>query len=72
MDRLRPPHPGFRADAAHPVREARNEAEVLAHMPLITIEKVGDSDPVPFTPNATDPLSGVPCGIRKPRISPAG
>jgi crotonobetainyl-CoA:carnitine CoA-transferase CaiB-like acyl-CoA transferase len=28
-------------------------------MPLITIEKVGDSDPVPFTPNATDPLSGV-------------
>jgi CoA-transferase family III len=28
-------------------------------MPLIKIEKVADSDPVPFTPNPTDPLSGI-------------
>src|SRR5580700_4881967 len=34
MDRLRPAHPEFRADAAYPVREARDETEVLPHMLL--------------------------------------
>jgi len=34
MDRLGPAHPGLGADAAHPIREARDETEVLAHMLL--------------------------------------
>jgi len=33
--------------------------EVLAQMPLITIEKIGDSEPVPFTPNPILPLDGI-------------
>ena len=32
--------------------------DVLADMPLITIEKIGDSDPVPFTKGAKNPLDG--------------
>ncbi len=32
MEGLRPAHPGFRPDAAHPVGEARDEAEILDHM----------------------------------------
>jgi hypothetical protein len=35
-------------------------SEVLAHMPLITIEKIGDSEPVPLSPISKEPL----CGIR--------
>src|SRR5271166_2885161 len=31
-DRLAPAHPRFGVDAAHLIREARNEAEVFAHM----------------------------------------
>ena len=27
--------------------------------PLISIEKIGDSDPIPFTPNPDMPLSGI-------------
>src|SRR5262249_35301221 len=30
--------------------------DVLANMPLITIEKIADSDPVPFTKNGKSPL----------------
>ena len=28
-------------------------------MPLITIEKIGESDPIPFTKNAKAPLDGI-------------
>jgi crotonobetainyl-CoA:carnitine CoA-transferase CaiB-like acyl-CoA transferase len=31
----------------------------LRDQPLISVEKIADSDPVPFTPNARDPLSGI-------------
>ena len=34
-------------------------SEVLAHMPLITIEKIGDSEPVPFARGGKRPLDGV-------------
>jgi len=37
----------------------RQFTEHLAALPLIEIEKIGDSDPVPFTPNPKAPLSGV-------------
>jgi crotonobetainyl-CoA:carnitine CoA-transferase CaiB-like acyl-CoA transferase len=33
--------------------------EVLATMPLITIEKIGDSEPVPFSKGATNPLDSI-------------
>ncbi|MEU1676665.1 CoA transferase [Streptomyces roseifaciens] len=33
--------------------------DVLAHAPLIEIEKIGDSDPEPLPPGAAQPLSGV-------------
>ncbi len=33
--------------------------KVFKDMPLIRIEKVGDSPPIPFTKNPTDPLSGI-------------
>jgi crotonobetainyl-CoA:carnitine CoA-transferase CaiB-like acyl-CoA transferase len=31
----------------------------LADLPLITVERIGDSDPVPLPPGVADPLSGV-------------
>lgn len=31
----------------------------LRDMPLISIEKIGESDPVPFTPDPREPLSGI-------------
>jgi hypothetical protein len=31
----------------------------LAHLPLIEIEKIGESDPMPFTRNPTAPMDGV-------------
>jgi crotonobetainyl-CoA:carnitine CoA-transferase CaiB-like acyl-CoA transferase len=34
-------------------------SEVLAHMPLITVEKIGDSEPVPLPRTARNPLQGV-------------
>jgi len=37
------------------------EGQVLAKVPLIDIRKIGDSDPVPFTPNPKQPLSGIKC-----------
>jgi crotonobetainyl-CoA:carnitine CoA-transferase CaiB-like acyl-CoA transferase len=33
--------------------------EVLARMPLITLEKIGDSEPVPFKRDAQSPLEGI-------------
>jgi crotonobetainyl-CoA:carnitine CoA-transferase CaiB-like acyl-CoA transferase len=33
--------------------------EVLAKMPLISVEKIGESEPVPFKPNAKTPLEGI-------------
>ena len=33
--------------------------EVLSRMPLITLEKIGKSDPIPFKPGATSPLDGI-------------
>lgn len=31
----------------------------LAHLPLVTVERIGDSAPVPLPPGVPDPLSGV-------------
>ena len=31
----------------------------LAQLPLVRVEKIGDADPVPFTPNPQQPLSGI-------------
>jgi crotonobetainyl-CoA:carnitine CoA-transferase CaiB-like acyl-CoA transferase len=33
--------------------------EVLSKMPLITVEKIADSEPIPFTPGAKMPLDGI-------------
>jgi crotonobetainyl-CoA:carnitine CoA-transferase CaiB-like acyl-CoA transferase len=33
--------------------------EVLSKMPLITVEKIGDCEPIPFTKNAASPLDGI-------------
>ena len=33
--------------------------EVLAKMPLISVEKIGESEPVPFKPEAKAPLDGI-------------
>jgi crotonobetainyl-CoA:carnitine CoA-transferase CaiB-like acyl-CoA transferase len=33
--------------------------ENLGLMPLVSVEKVGDSDPIPFTPDPTTPLDGI-------------
>ena len=40
---------------------AHPEGKYLAKRPLIEIVKVADSDPVPFPPNPTQPLSGIRC-----------
>ena len=58
----------------------RTQAEWLAHpqgqavaaTPLVEIVKVGDSDPVPWTPSPSQPLSGIACSpaamsLRAPR-----
>src|SRR5215471_17580736 len=42
--------------------EFRNElqyTEVLSRMPLITVEKIGESEPVPFCKDAKSPLDGI-------------
>src|SRR5262245_37666507 len=42
--------------------EFRNEqqyTDVLSRMPLIAVEKIGDSEPIPFTTNAASPLDGI-------------
>jgi len=40
-------------------RKEPQYTEVLSRMPLITIEKIGDSEPIPFTKNAASPLDGI-------------
>jgi crotonobetainyl-CoA:carnitine CoA-transferase CaiB-like acyl-CoA transferase len=37
----------------------RQYTEVLSKLPLITVEKIGDSEPVPFKPGAKSPLEGI-------------
>src|SRR5258705_11275039 len=42
--------------------EFRNElqyTEVLSRMPLISVEKIGESEPIPFKKNGTSPLDGI-------------
>src|SRR5215813_8140726 len=39
-------------------RKEPQYTEVLSRMPLITVEKIGDSEPIPFTKNAASPLDG--------------
>ena len=54
--------------AGIPMPLARNIKDVLKMdaftknlglMPLVSVEKVGESDPIPFTPNPTTPLDGI-------------
>lgn len=40
------------------VREAQF-TDHLATLPLVQVERIGDADPVPFTPNPEQPLSGI-------------
>src|SRR5262245_63021802 len=40
-------------------RKEPQYTEVLSRMPLITVEKIGDSDPIPFTKKAASPLDGI-------------
>src|SRR5499427_5907156 len=40
-------------------RKEPQYTKVLSRMPLITVEKIGDSDPIPFTKNAASPLDGI-------------
>jgi crotonobetainyl-CoA:carnitine CoA-transferase CaiB-like acyl-CoA transferase len=37
----------------------RQYTEVLSSMPLVTLEKIGESDPVPFTKGGRNPLEGI-------------
>jgi crotonobetainyl-CoA:carnitine CoA-transferase CaiB-like acyl-CoA transferase len=44
------------------LEEFRNEpqyTEVLSRMPLISVEKIGESDPIPFKKDAKTPLDGI-------------
>jgi crotonobetainyl-CoA:carnitine CoA-transferase CaiB-like acyl-CoA transferase len=40
-------------------RQEPHYTDVLSAMPLITLEKIGDSDPIPFTKGAKSPLDGI-------------
>jgi CoA-transferase family III len=40
------------------LREAQY-TEVLSNLPLIQVEKIGESEPVPFKPNGRSPLDGI-------------
>lgn len=40
-------------------RKELQYTEVLAKMPLITLEKIGESEPEPFQPNPKTPLDGI-------------
>ena len=40
-------------------RKELQYTEVLSRMPLICLEKIGDSEPMPFKPDATTPLDGI-------------
>ncbi len=41
------------------LREELQYTEVLARMPLISVEKIGESEPIPFKPDAKAPLGGI-------------
>jgi crotonobetainyl-CoA:carnitine CoA-transferase CaiB-like acyl-CoA transferase len=41
------------------LRQELQYTEVLAKMPLISIEKIGESEPIPFKPDAKSPLDGI-------------
>jgi crotonobetainyl-CoA:carnitine CoA-transferase CaiB-like acyl-CoA transferase len=41
------------------LREELQYTEVLAKMPLISVEKIGESEPIPFKPGAKAPLDGI-------------
>src|SRR6266702_5648552 len=41
------------------VREELQYTEVLAKMPLISVEKIGESEPIPFRPDGKTPLDGI-------------
>src|SRR6202795_3382890 len=40
-------------------RNERQYAEILSKMPLITIEKIGESEPIPFKKDGKSPLDGI-------------
>jgi crotonobetainyl-CoA:carnitine CoA-transferase CaiB-like acyl-CoA transferase len=40
-------------------RKELQYTEVLSKMPLIRVEKIGDSEPMPFRPNGNTPLDGI-------------
>jgi crotonobetainyl-CoA:carnitine CoA-transferase CaiB-like acyl-CoA transferase len=52
---------GLQATVVRTVEEfmAEEQYRYLADAPLVEIEKVGDSAPVPFSPNPTTPLEGI-------------
>ena len=41
------------------LHEELQYTEVLARMPLISVEKIGESEPIPFKPGAKSPLDGI-------------
>src|SRR5208283_3716749 len=41
------------------LRRELQYTEVLSKMPLITVEKIGDSEPVPLRPSGHQPLAGI-------------
>jgi crotonobetainyl-CoA:carnitine CoA-transferase CaiB-like acyl-CoA transferase len=40
-------------------RKELQYTEVLSRMPLISVEKIGESEPIPFKKNGTSPLDGI-------------
>ena len=40
-------------------RNERQYAEILSKMPLITLDKIGESEPIPFKRNGKSPLDGI-------------
>src|SRR5262249_28640245 len=40
-------------------RKEQQYTDVLSRMPLIALEKIGNSEPIPFTKNAAGPLDGI-------------
>jgi hypothetical protein len=40
-------------------RQERQYTEVLARLPLITVEKIGESEPIPFRKDGRSPLDGI-------------
>jgi len=52
---------GLQATLVRTVEEfmAEEQFEHLAQMPLVEIERIGDSDPMPFTPDPRAPLDGI-------------